>query len=92
MKPFEVLVQDDEESGGERQILRIVHYGKVLEEHHDCGEPEDNSFYRDWSWVPDSIEKAYALGVADAQRAQTEAASGSKPTPTGSNTSEGSNG
>lgn len=34
----------------------------------DGGEPEDNSFYRDWSFVPKAILAAYALGVADGKR------------------------
>lgn len=34
--------------------------------HSDGGEPEDNSFTRDWSWVKGVIEKAYAQGRKDA--------------------------
>lgn len=28
----------------------------------DGGEPEDQSFRRDWSWVPDELQKAYDAG------------------------------
>lgn len=30
----------------------------------DGGEPEDNSFRRDWGWVPGELQKAYELGLA----------------------------
>lgn len=36
----------------------------------DGGEPEDNSFFRDWRWVPVALERAYnegyKRGLADA--------------------------
>lgn len=28
----------------------------------DGGEPEDNSFVRDWSWVPTALERAFKQG------------------------------
>jgi hypothetical protein len=31
----------------------------------DGGEPEDNSFDRDWNWVPEALEKMYQLGKSD---------------------------
>lgn len=31
----------------------------------DGGEPEDQTFYRDWSWVKDELERAYAAGLRD---------------------------
>lgn len=43
----------------------VTHNGNIIAEHSDNGEPEDNSFGRDWSWVPDMIEKAYELGFED---------------------------
>ena len=36
-------------------------------EHWDGGEPEDNSFVRDWDWVEDELMKAYQQGLKDAQ-------------------------
>ena len=30
----------------------------------DGGEPEDNSFIRDWSWVPGALEQAYEEGFS----------------------------
>lgn len=32
----------------------------------DNGEPEDATFYRDWSWVKTELERAYELGKRDA--------------------------
>ena len=29
----------------------------------DGGEPEDNTFGRDWKWIRPTIEKAYAQGL-----------------------------
>jgi len=34
-------------------------------DHWDGGEPEDNSFIRDWSWVADELRNAYAQGLKD---------------------------
>jgi hypothetical protein len=38
----------------------------------DGGEPEDNSFIRDWSWVADELRNAYLQGRADAAIAARE--------------------
>lgn len=68
--PFEVTLTD--EDGGRfecRQVLRIVRNGTIILEQSDGGEPEDQSFYRDWDWVPYAINKAYALGLEDGQKA-----------------------
>ena len=31
----------------------------------DGGEPEDNSFYRDWAWVVGELNAAYERGLKD---------------------------
>lgn len=31
----------------------------------DGGEPEDQSFRRDWGWVPDALNEAYRQGLRD---------------------------
>lgn len=31
----------------------------------DRNEPEDNTFYRDWSWVKMELERAYQKGLED---------------------------
>jgi hypothetical protein len=65
VKPFEVTLTNESGAYDYRQVLRIVRNGEVILEESDGGEPEDQSFYRDWSWVPAAIEKAYALGLED---------------------------
>lgn len=64
---FEVTMEDDDNGYEVRTTLKVVHDGKVLYEKFDGGEPEDNSFSRDWGWVPFAIEQAYELGFKDGQ-------------------------
>lgn len=65
MSRFKVEMIEEDDGYTSRQTLKATHDGKVLFEERDGGEPEDQSFYRDWSWVPDALKKAYALGLAD---------------------------
>ena len=44
--------------------LAIIWDDGTMEQHSDNGEPEDNTFSRDWGWVPGAIERAYADGLA----------------------------
>lgn len=46
-------------------ILRVTHNGTIVREERDGGEPEDQFFWRNWSWVPDAIRQAYLLGLKD---------------------------
>ncbi len=67
MKPsYEIELRDDDERPDERQVLVIRRNGKIIREHYDHGEPEDNSFCRDWGWVVGALRAAYAFGVSDA--------------------------
>ncbi len=45
--------------------LKVFRGGRCVMQESDRGEPEDQSFYRDWSWVPDAIREAHAYGVED---------------------------
>lgn len=45
-----------------RNYLVVWYNNIIIMIHSDGGEPEDNSFHRDWSWVSDAIEAAYQLG------------------------------
>lgn len=45
--------------------LLIISDGKVILQQSDGGEPEDQSFYRDWAWVAPALRTAYELGVID---------------------------
>jgi len=55
-----------------RTRMNIIHNGKVIATHYDGGEPEDQSFGRDWNWVPSMIEKAYKLGREDGIKEEDE--------------------
>lgn len=66
---LKAIYKEDQESKWEhRTILLIEHNGEVIEEFYDGGEPEDNSFYRDWNWVAGMIERAYKLGLEDGKK------------------------
>lgn len=58
---------DDKESvyGEFFTELVVRHKGKVILRETDAGEPEDQTFGRNWSWVSTIIEKAYKLGLKD---------------------------
>ena len=49
-------------SGDPRIGVHITRDGKDRT-YWDGGEPEDNTFDRDWDWVPDEIEAAFHAGV-----------------------------
>lgn len=49
----------------ERNYLGIFIDGVFLKSYCDNGEPEDNSFSRDWYWVDVELERAYRKGLED---------------------------
>ena len=49
----------------EGRTTLAVKIGDKVHIHRDGGEPEDNTFARDWSWVGGLIADAYAQGVKD---------------------------
>ena len=55
-----------------RSEMTVIHNGKELYTKRDGGEPEDNYFFRDWSWVSDKIKQAYELGLRDAEEEKKE--------------------
>lgn len=57
-KKFEVRIEDREEDWDNFQVLKVIRNGRVILEESDCGEPEDNRYYRDWSWVEGMIKKS----------------------------------
>lgn len=59
------MIEHDDDDCRYRYTMVVIHNGKVIAEETDGGEPEDNSFMRDWNFVPFLIERAYKLGVAD---------------------------
>jgi hypothetical protein len=45
--------------------MEIYYDGALVRSESDGGEPEDNSFGRDWNWVPEAIREAYDYGRKD---------------------------
>lgn len=69
-----VNVEEDGESRYEpRNILTIDRNGKIVGEHTDGGEPEDQSFHRNWSWVQGALMQAYRYGVEDGREERATA-------------------
>lgn len=75
-----VLIPSDDPWGDYWNMNKLVieHNGEEIATHYDNGEPEDNSFTRDWGWVPDALEEAYKLGFQDAIQ-HTDARKNTKP-------------
>ena len=48
--------------------LVVIHDGEEIYRERDRGEPEDNSFYRDWEWVGPALEDAYRMGFKDGKK------------------------
>jgi len=66
MEKFRVTIEKDSDSRySYRNVLRVLYNDECILEELDCGEPEDNSFGRDYSWVKPMIEKAFELGVIE---------------------------
>ena len=61
---YQVEITDDQEHGY-GAILIATHNSKRVVEEYDHGEPEDNSFYRDYSWIKKALLDAYAAGLSD---------------------------
>lgn len=75
--PFAVLVSDYEEQYGRGgYTLRIYRNGVCVSEAQDYGEPEDNCFLRDYSWIKPALEDAYRFGSEDVGRELDEAIKG----------------
>lgn len=49
-----------------RTMMIISGEGILPSSYTDGGEPEDNSFSRDWSWIKTELERAYELGRSHA--------------------------
>lgn len=48
-----------------RTTLVITRNDERIAEYSDGGEPEDNSFTRDWNWVGKALDQAYQFGYND---------------------------
>jgi hypothetical protein len=65
MSAFTVEVQSIDTGWEFHNELVVTHNGVEIARECDQGEPEDNSFSRDYHWVAPLIRKAYELGRAD---------------------------
>jgi hypothetical protein len=68
LEEYEHMLDNDNDYGDGRGVLVIEYNGKVLEHHTDNGEPEDNTFYRDYDWIDTAINTAYEMGVEDGKK------------------------
>lgn len=65
---YEVKVEDAVDESGTRHDYRnmlVITDDKGKRDYWDYGEPEDNSFHRDWDWVADELRNAYEQGKRD---------------------------
>jgi hypothetical protein len=47
--------------------IRVKHHGKTILLESDAVEPEDATFYRDFSWIPRWLTKSYELGLKESK-------------------------
>lgn len=62
---YEIKFEPSEDPWDFSTTLRIIIDGEVVATHWDGGEPEDQSFGRDWSWVGTELKRAYEQGLKD---------------------------
>lgn len=59
------LSQEDWQHSDYGWLIRVYHNEDLIATESDCGEPEDNSFVRDYKWIKPLLEKVYELGLGD---------------------------
>lgn len=66
--PYRVEVVEDrcnsKYKDGRQELIIYINDQEVIS-HLDGGEPEDQSFNRDWSWIKGELERAYETGRQD---------------------------
>lgn len=63
---FNLNAEEKDYAREDANLLRVTHNGKTILLECDGGEPEDASFFRDYSFVATAIRRAYELGKQDA--------------------------
>lgn len=59
-----VEVIDDNERGF-GHVFQVYHFDRLIAEETDYGEPEDNSFTRDYAWIVKLVKTIYDAGYTD---------------------------
>lgn len=71
---FEIYTDDRDDEGKEisdmRSRLIVMRNGEQKYEQYDGGEPEDNYYFRDHSWIESAIQNAYDWGLEDGRNEQ----------------------
>jgi hypothetical protein len=62
---YNVKQEDDKEFPFLYRVKLIITDDEGAREYFDRGEPENNSFYRDYSWVQTELNNAYEQGKKD---------------------------
>lgn len=73
---YEVRVDPVEDKWDFYSELKIIVDGELRATYNDNGEPEDNSFGRDWSWIGGELASAYEVGRRHAWRDITDSLAG----------------
>ena len=60
----------DEDGVHEYRNMVVITDDRGKRDYWDYGEPEDNSFNRDWQWVADELRNAYEQGKKDGKTSQ----------------------
>jgi hypothetical protein len=65
---YEVKVERAKDERGESDYrnMLVITDDTGSRDYWDYGEPEDNSFHRDWKWIAAELKRAYEQGKADA--------------------------
>jgi len=61
----EVKRAEDERGVDEYRNMIVITDDSGKRDYWDYGEPEDNSFNRDWKWVARELQVAYEQGIKD---------------------------
>lgn len=62
---YQLSPEDLAEHGDGHNLLKVFHNEKLIMTATDYGEPEDNTFFRDWDWIKDALIKMYEIGKAE---------------------------
>lgn len=67
---YQLSAEDLAEHGDGHNLLKVFHNEKLIMTATDGGESEDQSFFRDWSWIKDALLQMYEIGKAEGEEKQ----------------------